>query len=296
MNRYAISILAGVLTGITSLANSQNEPAKIDIDRLTESVYMLSSSSGGNLGVSIGADGTFMIDDKFEADGPAILKALESIGGTSPDYLANTHHHSDHTGSNQFFGEQGALIVAHRNLRKRMEAGYEVRAFSAVVEPAPKSALPSLTYGDDIHFYLNDDDLHLIHVANAHTDNDSIVHFAKANIIHTGDTFFNGFFPFIDTGAGGSLSGVIKALNLVAELADDETRIIPGHGPLATKDDVLSTVTMLGMARERLTQLQSEGASLEAAIAARPLTDIEEKWGGVMFTADQWIGVVWEGL
>jgi len=296
MNKFLVSIIVAPALSIAFSMQAQSEAKPINVSQLTDNIYMLSSESGGNLGVSIGEDGTFMIDDKYAPDAPVILEALKSIGGQAPSYLANTHHHGDHTGGNQFFGEQGALIIAHTNLRKWMKSGYEVKAFNMVVEPASKEALPSITYDEDIRLHLNGDDVHLIHVANAHTDNDSIVHFSNANVIHTGDTFFNGFFPFIDVGRGGSLPGVIKALGLVAELADENTQIIPGHGPMATKRDVETTIEMLSLAHKRLNRLQSDGATLEEAIAAKPIADIEEKWGGVMFTADQWIGTVWKGL
>lgn len=296
MNKFFLSSIASCLFGLSFSVHVQSDAAEINISQLSDSVYMLSSSSGGNLGVSIGEDGTFMIDDKYARDAPAILEALESIGGAAPDYLANTHHHGDHTGGNQIFGDKDALIIAHRNVRKWMKSGYEVKTFNMVVEPAAKSALPSITYEDDIRLHINGDDVHLIHVANAHTDNDSIVHFPNANVIHTGDVFFNGFFPYIDINRGGSLSGVIKALGVVAELADDDTQIIPGHGGMATKKDALSTMEILSTAHERLSKLEAKGMTLEEVIAAKPLSDIEKKWGGVMFSAEQWIGTIWGGL
>lgn len=296
MNKFLVWLIGFPLLGMSAFAQSQDGDKNLVANELADGLYMLSSTSGGNLGVSIGEDGTFMIDDKFAADGPYILGVLEELGGSAPQYLVNTHHHGDHTGGNQFFGDKGAQIVAHRLLRDRMKAGYEVKTFNMVVPPAPKAALPSITYDTNMRLHLNGEDIHLIHVTNAHTDNDSIVHFEKANVIHTGDTFFNGFFPFIDTGSSGSLAGVIEALKQVAELANDQTKVIPGHGALASKGDVIITIEMLSLAYKRLSLLKKDGQSLEQAIAVKPLTDIEEKWGGVMFSADQWIGVVWDTL
>lgn len=292
-------IMLWLMVGVCILAlpvHAQDGDKNIQAQELAKGLYMLSSGSGGNLGVSIGEDGTFMIDDKYAADGPFILEKLESLGGSTPAYLTNTHHHFDHTGSNEFFGERGSTIVAHKNLRDRIKAGYTVKAFNVEVDPVSASALPTLTYETDMRLHLNDEDIRLIHVANAHTDNDTLVHFEKANVIHAGDTFFNGFFPFIDTGSGGSLPGVIAALQKVAELANEHTQVIPGHGPLASKSDVIITIDMLSLAHKRLSQMKADGKTKQQVIAAKPLTDIEEKWGGVMFSAYQWIDVVWDGL
>ena len=267
----------------------------IAVTQVTENIYML-SGRGGNLGALIGDDGTFLIDDQYAAEAPKILEALASIGGDSPEFLINTHYHGDHTGGNEILGEAGALIMAHENVRARLADGYELKAFGMNVDPAPTAALPVVTYASDVTVHLNGDVAHIIHIANAHTDGDSIVVFEKANVIHTGDLMFNGFFPFIDISHGGSVKGMARALRQIAAMADEQTKIIPGHGPLAAKSDALAAADMLDTAYERLSELRSQGLSAEQAIAQNPLADLDKDWGGVIFSAEKWIGVVYDGL
>lgn len=295
-NKFLMIPVFAVVALFSAMTFAQQQAMKINISKVTDKVYMLSTVNSGNVGAYIGEEGTFIIDDKYAVDAPGILDALESAGGSSPEYLVNTHYHGDHSGGNEFFGERGTLIVAHENVRKRLSEGYELKAFNSVAEPSPEIALPKITYAQGAQIHLGGETAHLIHVPNAHTDTDTLVHFESSNVIHAGDTMFNGFFPFIDTEHGGTLPGMILALILISELADENTKIIPGHGPLASKADVLSTIETLSAAHKRLVTIKNGGASLSEAIARKPLADIEEDWGGVIFTADQWIGVVWDGL
>ena len=160
---------------------------------VADKIYML-TGKGGNVGVFTGSDGTFIIDDQFAPLSGKILEAIKSVGGDSPKFLINTHFHGDHTGGNENFGKQGTLIVSHHNVRERLANGSFIAAFGMKSAPASKAALPVVTYSEDMHFHINGESVQAIHVANAHTDGDSIVHFKKANVIHTGDIFFNGFF------------------------------------------------------------------------------------------------------
>lgn len=267
----------------------------IETTQLTDSIYML-TGPGGNVTAFVGEEGTLLVDDKFEQDGPAIQAALEAIGGEVPKYLVNTHFHGDHSGSNQHFGEQGSVIVGHTHLHDHLSEGYEVRTFNMQVGPAHEHALPELTYSEEMEIHLNDEVTTLIYMPDAHTDTDTVLFFTESNLIVTGDVMFNGFFPFIDTPNGGSLAGVIEALSVIADLADEDTIIVPGHGPVADRDDVLDTIDTLQVAYDRLSGLKQDGNSLEETIAAKPLTDIEEDWGGVMFSADRWIEVVWDSI
>ncbi len=264
-------------------------------DKLAANIYML-SGKGGNIGVMTGEDGTFLIDDQFAPVTPAIQAMLKEIGGDSPRFLINTHFHGDHTGGNENFGKSGTLIMAHDHVRKRMAEGYSIDTFKMTSPPANKDALPVVTFNHQLGLHINGESLRAIHVANAHTDGDSIIHFPNANIIHTGDIFFNGFFPFIDVPHGGSLKGTVSAVDEILLLADDNTKIMPGHGAVATKADLKRYRDMLQQAYERLSKLKGKGLSLQQTQAEKPLADLDSKWGKAIFSSQKWIAVVYQGL
>ena len=267
----------------------------VEASKVGENLYML-TGQGGNIGVMIGEDGTFMIDDQFAPLSEEILQTIEALGGEAPRFLINTHFHGDHTGGNNNFGRMHAVIVAHTNVRKRLAEGAYIKAFDMTLEPQPHDALPSVTYSQGVDFHLNGDTISVKHIPAAHTDGDSIIHFHNANVLHAGDTFFNGFFPFIDTDHGGTIVGVIAAVDHMLSLADDETKIIPGHGPLAAKPQLQSYRNMLALAQQRLAPLKAQGLSVDQAVAAQPLQDLDPQWGNAIFTADKWITIVWDGL
>ena len=277
------------------LAVSSHAQDALDINPIHSGIYVI-SGAGGNVTVFNGSDGTFIIDDNFAHNGEQILKLIESVEGDVPKFLVNTHFHGDHAGGNQFFGEKGATIVAHENVRKRLVAGSEVKAFNMITPPAEKTALPSITFENGVDLHVNDERVQLVYVAHAHTDTDSFVYFHKANVFVLGDLMFNGFFPFIDIGNGGSLKGVITGLSKSLELMDADSIVVPGHGAVGKKADVQATVDTLQTAYDRLLKLKSQGKSLTEAMASKPLADIEKQWGGAIFTADQWIGLVWPNL
>jgi len=295
MNKLiSTTLFIGVLV-LQGAAIAQQEEPVIETTQLTERIYML-TGPGGNITAFVGDEGTILIDDKHEGRGPAIQSALESVGGAVPKYLVNTHFHNDHSGSNRHFGERGSIIVGHTLLHDYLSEGYVVEQFNNVVEPVHEHALPELTYSEQMEVHLSGELVHLIHVPDAHTDTDTIVFFTESNLIATGDVMFNGFFPFIDIPNNGSLAGMIDALKLVTELADENTTIIPGHGPIASRGDVLDTIDILELAQQRLSNLKQDDRTLEQALAVEPLSDIEQDWGGFIFTADEWIEMVWDSL
>lgn len=290
IKHLSIFVAAALLSSTASA-----EDQKTSVQPVTDNIYML-MGKGGNIGVMVGKDGTFAIDDQYAPQTPAILEAIESVGGDAPTYVINTHFHGDHTGGNENLGEGGALILAHDNVRKRLVEGYQIPAFNMVVSPAKPVALPVVTFNDELALHINGDELRAHFVANAHTDGDSIIRFKKANVIHAGDTFFNGFYPFIDVRHGGTLKGAIAAADAILAMSDDDTKIIPGHGPLATKQDLQVYRAMLATAFERLSKLKAEGKSMMEAQAAKPLADLQETWGGVMFDSNTWISLIYAGL
>lgn len=268
---------------------------KITAEKVKDKIYML-HGGGGNVGLFIGADGTFLIDDKFAPMSDAIMTQIKKVGGDTPKYLLNTHFHGDHTGGNHHFGQQGALIISHDNVRKRLQQGSYIAAFDMKTPPAQTPALPVITFSQKMHLHLNGDDVSAIHIPSAHTDGDSIIHFKKANVIHTGDTFFNGFYPFIDAANGGTVKGMIAAADTILALTDGKTKIIPGHGPLANKADLQRFRDMLATAYKSLSTLKNQGLTADQAVQKKPLAALDAQWGNGFLGTDKWIKVVYPAL
>jgi glyoxylase-like metal-dependent hydrolase (beta-lactamase superfamily II) len=276
---------------------AKEEASKVEVTpvKITNHLYML-AGKGGNIGLFIGDDGTFMIDDQFAPLTEQILAAIKTIGGTHPKFLINTHYHPDHTGGNENLGEESTLIFSHDNVRKRLHDGYTIKTFKAEQSPLAPEGLPVVTFSKDITFHLNGEDIHAVFVPNAHTDGDSFIIFPKANVIHTDDIFFNGFYPFIDVEHGGNLQGMIAAADTILKLADDATTIIPGHGPLGDKAELKNYRNMLATVLKRLQKLKKAGKSVDDVIAAKPLADLEQEWGDGHFKGDQWIKLIFSSL
>ena len=290
-----IPLLVIGLLGLSIPATAAEEEITITTLEVQNGIYML-VGQGGNIGLFIGEDGTFLIDDQFAPLTPKHLEAIKAVGGEVPRFLINTHYHSDHTGGNENLGKAGTLIFSHDQVRERLTVETVIKAFNMVTPPLPKAALPVVTFSSDITFHLNGDTLRAFHVPRAHTDGDSVIHFKNANVIHSGDVFFNGLYPFIDVDHGGTVKGMIQAADAVLELADGNTKIIPGHGPLGDKAQLQAYRDMLATAYERLSQLKAKGMSMEEAVAEKPLADLEELWGKGMFPGEKWISLIYEGL
>ena len=251
-------------------AAAQGDLSKVEIrvEKVAPGVAVL-FGAGGNIGLSYGEDGSIVVDDQFAPLTDKILAALASIDPDPVRFVVNTHWHFDHTGGNENLGKRGAVIVAHDNVRQRMSTDQFLTAMNMKVPPSPKEALPVVTFGEGVTLHLNGDTLHVMHVANAHTDGDAIIHWQKANVLHLGDTFFHkASFPFIDLRSGGSIDGLIASANHALHMANDATRIIPGHGPVASKAefaayrdmlvDVRSKVAAGVQAKRTLAQIQAE--------------------------------------
>ena len=282
---------------ITAGANANDHWDSVEVKTvpISDGIYML-MGEGGNIGVSIGEDGTFAIDDQYEQMSAKITAAIKALSGESPKFLFNTHWHGDHAGGNEHFGKQGAIIVAHENVRESLKVEKSIKLFNMHKPPSPKEALPVVTFQREMSLHLNGDDIRMVHVANAHTDGDAIVHFTQANVIHAGDTFFNGFYPFIDVDSGGGIAGMIAACNTVLALANDKTKIMPGHGPLASKADLVAFRDMLVVAEKNIQALIAAGKNEADVIAAKPLAELDKEWGDGFIPSDVWVKIVYSGM
>lgn len=277
-------VSAAVLGGIISLggAQAQNfDAVQIKTSDLGNGLYML-EGSGGNLGVSVGEDGIFLIDDQYAPLTDKILAALAGIGGGDVKYILNTHWHGDHTGGNENLGKKGSVIVAHKNVRERMSTEQFSKMMNRTTPASPDVSLPVVTFDGDVDFYFNGHKIEVKSVVPAHTDGDSIVYIAEANMLHMGDTFFNTWYPFIDVDSGGNIHGMIAVHKKGLTLANDATKIIPGHGPLASKADLQVSHDKLVSVRDALQSRIDKGMSDEEIMADSPLAGLDLNWGGFL--------------
>jgi cyclase len=284
-----------LLIGSSASAQPDFAQATVKVVPVATGVYML-EGAGGNIGLSVGKDDAFIIDDQYAPMTAKIKAAVATVTPKPVRFVVNTHWHNDHTGGNEAMAASGAIIFAHENVRRRMTKEQFLEAFNMRTPPSPPAALPVITFSDTITFYMNDDTLHTFHVRNAHTDGDALVIFRKANVIHMGDTFFNGMYPFIDVSTGGSLPGMIAAANKALSMGNATTRFIPGHGPLATRADLVRYRDMLVTVRQRVGRLVAQRRTLQQVIAARPLSDLDAHWGKGFLKSDQFLTVVYLSL
>lgn len=253
--------------------------SKVEIrtTRLAENVYML-AGAGGNLGVSVGEDAVFVIDDQYAPLSERITAAIAAISPKPVKFILNTHWHPDHTGGNESFAKAGAVIFAHENVRKRLTAEQFVSAINLRAPPAPRAALPVVTFAAETTFHLNGEEMRAIHMPRAHTDGDVVVHFLRSDVVHMGDIYWSGMYPFIDAETGGSVEGVIAAVDKVLSVVSDKTRIIPGHGALSNKAELKAYRDMLAAVSTRVRDLVRQGRTAEEIAAANVTADFDERW------------------
>ena len=299
MNYRLINYLPAILAVLISAGAYSQEDQFAGVEITTHDVapgiYML-VGMGGNIGVSVGEDGVFMIDDQFAPLTDKIIAAVAALSDRPIRFVINTHWHGDHTGGNENLGNRGALIVAHDNVYARMSRDTEIGAFNQVVPASPKAALPVITFNDNVTFRLNGEEIRAVHYRHSHTDGDSVIHFVNANVIHTGDIWFNGFYPFIDVSSGGSIDGVINSIRTLVDMADDNTRIIPGHGPLSDKQGLQGDLEVLETVRDRMSRLIAEGKSLEEIIELKPNADYDEAMGKGFINPEKFLQILYGDL
>ena len=273
-----------LLTGVFS-SFAQKREVKIEPTKITESIYML-KGQGGNIGLFVGEDGVFMIDDQFAHLTPKILKAIEKITDKPVKYLINTHWHGDHTGGNQNMSKEGAVIISHKNVRKRM--GMESVVRGKTKPASPKEALPVITFTEDMMVHFNGEDVLISHVHDAHTDGDAHIYFTKSNVLHMGDTYFQGKYPYIDLTSGGSIEGYIASAEKALLMIDDTTVIIPGHREISNKNELLAYKNMLVTLRYRVQNKINEGKTVEEVKKDTSITKEydDKKYGDWFITSE----------
>ncbi|MBB3168581.1 MBL fold metallo-hydrolase [Simiduia aestuariiviva] len=286
--------MAVLVASVPAMADAPKNAA-VQVVPVQDGIYML-AGAGGNIGLSVGKDGAFLVDDQFAPVSKDILAAIATVSEQPVKFLINTHWHYDHTGGNENFGKQNAIIVAHKNVRTRLAAGGVIEAFKKEVPPAPEVALPVITFEQAITFHFNGETIDVTHPAPAHTDGDAIIYFNNANVVHMGDTFFNGFYPFIDASSGGNMLGVIEAVAAVLARIDDQTKVIPGHGRLSNKQELKEYHAMLNAVHAKVAPLKKAGKSVAEVVALKPTAAFDGKWGKGFLTPDQWVAIIYEAI
>lgn len=289
-----VSFLVLVLSAFSAVAQDMDD-VEITTHPVAESIYML-TGRGGNIGLVVTEDGAFVIDDQYAPLTDRIRAAISDVTEQPVRFVLNTHWHGDHTGGNENFAQAGSLIVAHDNVRKRLSAGQFMEFFDSEVPPAPDEALPVVTFNDSISFHLGELTINATHVPHAHTDGDAVIHIPEANVIHAGDVVFYGLYPFIDIDSGGTLSGMISGTEKVVDLADEDTQIIPGHGPLIDQEQLSDYKELLTTVHKRLGERIEQGQSLEEIQAANITAKWDEQWGGGFISPEQWVELLYRNL
>ncbi|WP_203290925.1 MBL fold metallo-hydrolase [Maricaulis parjimensis] len=288
--RLAITSVAALLTAgvpmaglVTSAASAQQEAPEVTPTDLGDGLYMLTTGIAGNLALLTGEDGAVMVDDQLPNTGELIEGAVVEIAGAeAPRFIVNTHWHGDHVGGNAHFAERGATIAAHHNIRSRIDASEAEWAQGPAM-------LPIITFGQDLTFHMNGQTVEVVHVPNAHTDGDAFVYFREADVLHMGDVMFSGLFPYIDLSAGGSVDGYIAAMEQALAMVGEDTRIIPGHGPLSGPAELEASIAMVREAAFRVRTLVEGGADLEALREAEPLADLHDDWNWGFISTDRFL-------
>jgi glyoxylase-like metal-dependent hydrolase (beta-lactamase superfamily II) len=296
MKLAAVTLFAVLFLLSGSYSEGQDfSSVQVEAIKVSGNVYML-TGAGGNIGISAGKDCVFMIDASYAPLTEKIKAAIRTFSPKPTKFVVTTHWHQDHTGGNENLSREGAIMVAHENVRKQLGSEQFVGFFNRKIPPMAESALPIITFSQDISFHLNGDDIFIFHVAPAHTDGDAIVHFRQSGVIHTGDIYFNGLYPFIDLSAGGSVDGVIAAVKQLISLCGNNTKVIPGHGPLSDKAGLEAYLKMLVTIRDRIANEIKAGKTLDEVIASKPTRDFDPIWGKGFLKPEQFVKIVYDSL
>lgn len=293
--RALIAAPAGLALSFRALGQ-QPAPAPIEATRLSPSLALV-SGDGGNIAIVIAEDGLMMIDGGFADRSAELLRtASERVDAHRFRAVFNTHWHLDHVGCNEVLGRSGAKIIAHENVKKRLSTKIVMEALNRTVEPLQPEGLPTETFTGGGTMRFGTEKIEYATVPPAHTDGDSYLFFPSSNVLHTGDLLFNGTYPFIDYSTGGWIGGMVAAAGRLLKVGDSKTRIIPGHGPLASRDDLHASHDMLAAVYERLASMAKQGKTVEEVVAAAPTKDFDEKWGGKSKKGDAFVRIAYTGI
>lgn len=289
-----LAFAVAALVAAPSAAQPDLSKVEVKVERIAPGVAVL-FGAGGNIGLSYGADGNIVVDDQYAPMSEKILAAIATLDPDPVRFVVNTHWHGDHSGGNEAMGRRGAVILAHSNVRTRMSSEQFIAALGDKVPASPKDALPVVTFEDGVTLHLNGDTLHVVHVADAHTDGDSLVHWQQANVLHMGDTFFHKMsLPFIDLSSGGSIDGLIAAADKGLAMSNAATRIVPGHGPVASRAELAAYRAMLVDIRSKV----AAGIAAKRSLAQIQATKPAERYGMAdgFIKPDQFIAFVHQSL
>lgn len=288
-------LLLTLLLLFASSVQAQRDFSQVQIKatKVSGNVYML-EGSGGNIGVSVGADGILIVDDQFAPLADKIRAALKGLGDRKLRFILNTHWHGDHTGGNVAFGPE-ATIIAHDNVRKRLATEQKSEVFKSTTPPSPKEALPVITFNQSLSVHFNGEEIRAIHFPQGHTDGDSVIFFTTSNVVHLGDDFFAGRFPFVDLESGGTVEGLIKNIGEIIGKIPEGAKLIPGHGPISTVEDLKNYHRMLQQTTEVVRQKITAGKTLEQ-IKSEGLADEWKPWGTGFIKTDIWLETIYKSL
>ena len=266
------------------------EEPTVETTPLKAGLYLM-QGRGGNVIASLGEDGVLLVDDDYKQYQPAYLEALGELGMDGVRFVVNTHWHGDHSGGNELWGKSGSVILGHENVRERMSTLQEMKRFNRTVDPSPQVALPLVTFDDSLAMHLNGETIEVQHYPLGHTDGDSVVYFVEPNVVHMGDHYFKDRFPFVDLDSGGTVGGYIRNVNAVLSRVDENTVIVPGHGSLANRGDLVRYYRMLVKTRDEVQAMLDEGMDLEA-IQEKGLDPKWESWGTGFIDEKSWISFI----
>jgi glyoxylase-like metal-dependent hydrolase (beta-lactamase superfamily II) len=280
-----------------ALAAARARFGKVPIEsaKLSENLTLL-RGPGGNVVVLDGKDGKLLVDTFTQGAWDSFKKTLDGIGKAPVKLAIDSHWHWDHTDNNANVRGAGATLIAHENTLKRLKETHDLDVIGLHFDPSPENALPQKTFKESYQMDFSGEHVALGHLAPAHTDSDIYIHFQKSNVLHMGDVFFNGIYCYIDKETNGSIGGMIAGANKMLAMVDNETKIVPGHGPLGNKSDLKMFRDMMVTARDRVRKLKSSGKSLEQAVAAKPLSDLDPVWGKGVLNSDAFVHVVYTTL
>jgi glyoxylase-like metal-dependent hydrolase (beta-lactamase superfamily II) len=290
----ALALLAATGSAATLQAQDWSK-VQIQTEKLTDNVYVL-AGAGGNIAVLVGEDGAMLVDSGFAELSEKVATAVKEVSKGPVRFVVNTHWHFDHVGGNEALAKAGAEIWAHHNTARLMSQERSLAGINRKTEPSPEAARPVLTFDGKLHVHFDGEEVDVISVPPAHTNGDCFVYFRKANVLHLGDTMFNGQYPFIDINAGGSIDGMVAALDKALALADEHTKIIPGHGPVTSAAGLREYRDMLAAVRDRVRKMVAEGKSRDEVIAAKPTSEFDARWGQSWLKPDPWVALVYGGM